>query len=151
MKVIQGDLLKLAQEGKFDVIVHGCNCFHTMGGGIARQVKDLYPKAYEADLQTPYGSKDKLGKTSGCVITKGRGFVIVNAYTQYAFGTKDGPAVDYDAVRSCFKIIKNQYSGFKIGYPLIGAGLGGGDWKVISKIIDEELQGEDHTLVEYKP
>ena len=24
---IEGDLIKLAQEGKFDVIAHGCNCF----------------------------------------------------------------------------------------------------------------------------
>ena len=34
---------------------------------------------------------------------------------------------------------------------LIGAGLAGGDWKVISKIISEELQGEDYTLVEFAP
>jgi len=30
---------------------------------------------------------------------------------------------------------------------MIGAGLAGGDWGVISTIIKEELEGEDHTLV----
>ena len=35
----------------------------------------------------------------------------------------------------------------RIGYPKIGAGLAGGDWSIIEKIIDEELQGTDHTLV----
>jgi len=30
---------------------------------------------------------------------------------------------------------------------MIGAGLAGGDWTVISKIINKELEGEDHTLV----
>ena len=35
------------------------------------------------------------------------------------------------------------------GYPLIGAGLAGGDWAIISKIIDEELKDENHTLVKY--
>jgi hypothetical protein len=39
----------------------------------------------------------------------------------------------------------------KIGYPLYGSGLAGGSWEIISKIIDEELKGENHTLVEYKP
>ena len=31
----------------------------------------------------------------------------------------------------------------------LGAGLGRGDWSIISDIIDNELKGEDHTLVEY--
>jgi O-acetyl-ADP-ribose deacetylase (regulator of RNase III) len=150
MKIIEGDLIRLAIEGKFDIVVHGCNCFHTMGAGIARQIKNKFPQAYGADLETPYGSKDKLGKFSHCIVPKGNGFIIINAYTQYSFGT-DSPAVDYDAVRSCFKEIKKEYTGMKIGYPKIGCGLAGGDWNIVSKIIDEELQGEDHTLVEYKP
>ena len=32
-----------------------------------------------------------------------------------------------------------------------GAGLAGGDWDTISSIINEELEGEDHTLVVFKP
>jgi O-acetyl-ADP-ribose deacetylase (regulator of RNase III) len=35
----------------------------------------------------------------------------------------------------------------EIGYPAIGAGLAGGDWQLISSIIEEELAGEDHTFV----
>ena len=35
VNVIKGDLIKLALEGKFDVIGHGCNCFCSMGAGIA--------------------------------------------------------------------------------------------------------------------
>ena len=38
-------------------------------------------------------------------------------------------------------------AGKRIGLPQIGAGLGGGDWNIISKIIDEELQGENWTIV----
>ena len=32
MFVVHGDLFKLAEQGEFDIIVHGCNCFNTMGG-----------------------------------------------------------------------------------------------------------------------
>ena len=38
MKTITGDLIKLAQDGVFDVIIHGCNCQNTMGAGIAKTV-----------------------------------------------------------------------------------------------------------------
>jgi len=30
----------------------------------------------------------------------------------------------------------HEYKGMKIGLPLIGAGLAGGDWNVIEKIIE---------------
>ena len=37
-KEVVGDLIRLAKEGEFDVIAHGCNCFCTMGAGIAPQM-----------------------------------------------------------------------------------------------------------------
>ena len=49
------------------------------------------------------------------------------------------------------KLINVDYKGKRIGYPLIGAGLAGGDWAVISEIIDQELVDVDHTLVEFDP
>lgn len=49
------------------------------------------------------------------------------------------------------KKVRNLFSDKKIGLPLIGAGLAGGNWKVIEQIIKEEL--EDHevdvTIVRY--
>ena len=45
--------------------------------------------------------------------------------------------------------VKTKFSGKRIGYPKIGAGLAKGDWNTIAAIINEELAGEDHTLVEY--
>ena len=77
-------------------------------------------------------------------------FLIVNAYTQYHW--KTGPGImnaDYDAIHQVFSLIATDFEGRRIGYPKIGAGLAGGDWKIISKIIDNELHGADHTLVEF--
>jgi hypothetical protein len=39
MKNLTGDLLKLAIEGRFDVIVHGANCQCVMGAGIAKAIR----------------------------------------------------------------------------------------------------------------
>jgi O-acetyl-ADP-ribose deacetylase (regulator of RNase III) len=146
MKVVKGDLIKLAIAGEFDVIVHGCNCFCTMGAGIAATIKKIFPEAYTADRKSEYASKEKLGTYTSATI---KYLTIVNAYTQYDF--KGRRNADYDAIRNVFKLIKQDFPGKKIGYPLIGAGLAGGDWNIISQIINEELEGEDHTLVEYVP
>ena len=137
MKVIKGDLIKHAIDGKFDVIIHGCNCFCTMGAGIAKQIKNEFPEAYNADLNTTKGDKNKLGTISSAAINKnGIILTVVNGYTQYNW-RGSGILVDYDAIRSVFKHVKLIYSGMRIGYPKIGAGLAGGDWEIISKIIPQ--------------
>lgn len=154
MKTIKGDLVRLALEGKFDVIVHGCNCFCTMGKGIAKTIKQEFPEAYEADTDTKYGDAKKLGTFTQARIVSAklgtRPFMVVNAYTQFDY-RGPGPNVDYDALRNAFRSIKRAFPRMRIGYPMIGAGLAGGDWKKIAAIIDEELAGEDHTLVEFQP
>lgn len=149
MKIIQGNLITLAKQNYFDVIVHGCNCFCTMGAGIAKTIKSEFPEAYEADCQTPKGDKSKLGTISYASIDRdGMNLTVVNGYTQFNYDGA-GTLVDYDAVASVFSLIKQQFSGQKIGYPKIGAGLAKGDWQIISSIIDRELEQEDRTLVEF--
>ncbi|WKB55732.1 macro domain-containing protein [Eleftheria terrae] len=147
MKTITGDLLDLAVEGRFDVIVHGCNCFCNMGAGIARLIKQRFPAAYAADLATTKGDRGKLGTFSAAEVhTEGVSFVIVNAYTQYDW-RGEGVKADYAAIRSVFAAVREQFAGRRVGYPLIGAGLARGDWTRIAAIIDAEMQGADHTLV----
>ena len=149
MNIIKGDLIKLALKGRFDVIIHGCNCFNTMGAGIALQIKNNFNEAYIKDLETKRGDFLKMGKyTSAIVKVKEKDLVIVNGYTQYRYGGKERN-VDYDAVRHLFGLIKNDFNGKKIAFPKIGCGLAGGDWNIISNIVNEELEGEDFTLVEY--
>ena len=147
MKIIKGNLIGLALSGNLDVIIHGCNCFNTMGGGIALQIKNTFPEAFSVDSLTQKGSRDKLGTISVATIKRNDlVFDVVNAYTQFNYG-RNSMNVDYEAVRSCLKLVKQLFTGKRIGYPKIGAGLAGGDWGILEKIFDEELEGEDHTLV----
>lgn len=149
MNTVEGDLISLALEGQFDVIIHGCNCFCTMGAGIARAILDEFPEAYAADLVTIKGDRNKLGDFSFATVKRGdQTITIINGYTQFHFhGESD--LVDYDAVQRLFKKVKQQFSGKRIGYPKIGAGLAGGDWEKISRIIEQELADENHSLVVY--
>jgi O-acetyl-ADP-ribose deacetylase (regulator of RNase III) len=148
MKRVEGDLLALALEGRFDVIVHGCNCQHTMGAGIAYSLRTTFPEVYEADLSTPKGDREKLGTIVPVPVSRdGVSFTVVNGYTQFHY-RGDGVLVDYEAVRKVMRAVKEQFTGKRIGYPRIGGGLARGDWSLISAIIRRALDGEDHTLVE---
>ena len=149
MKTIKGDIVKLVLDGHFDVIVHGCNCFHTMNSGVAKAIRKEFPEAYDTDVRlTEKGDKNKLGKISTTFLNRNCfSFYVVNAYTQFDYGYDGKRRVDYDAVRKAFYCVA-AFKDKRIGYPRLGAGLAGGDWNIISAIIDKELNGMNHTLVE---
>jgi len=153
MKTVSGDLIKMAQNGDFDVIVHGCNCFNSMGKGIAAGIRMHFPKAYDVDQATNRGNRNKLGTcTYAEDMTDYPGLIVVNAYTQYTFwsaGSDKTDLAEYDAIRDCFRELKGKVAGksLRLGIPKIGAGLAGGNWDRISAIIEEEMAGEDLTLV----
>lgn len=147
MKKRVGDLLDLAEAGEFDIIVHGCNCFHTFGAGIARAIKQRWPETHRTDVtQSAYGDRNKLGSITTTNVSPS--LTVINGYTQFGYGS-NGPNVDYEAVRSVFRHIKERYGnkGLRFGIPKIGAGLAGGDWDTISRIIYEEMNAENVTVV----
>jgi len=149
---VEGDLIKLAKEGKFDVIVHGCNCLSTMGAGIAPQMA----KAFGCDkfeMETWGPTIKKLGNID--YVTFVDGLTVVNAYTQYRYGRNhaDGDVTpfDYVAFTLCMRKMNRIFKGKHIGMPKIGAGLAGGDWTLIHQIIVRELKDCIVTVVIYKP
>ena len=163
MKIIKGDLIKLAEQGKFDIIIQGCNCFHTQSSGLAKQLATKYPQVLEADKKTKYGDREKLGSyTSAYVEVDGNIFTVVNVYTQYKW-SYGSDVFEYDAFQ---EFLNNQveFLGYynpsslrkkRIGFPQIGAGLAGGDWSRISKMIvkfsEDVASHADVTVVEYQP
>jgi O-acetyl-ADP-ribose deacetylase (regulator of RNase III) len=142
-KVVYGNLIQMADEGKFDVIVHGCNCHCTMGAGIAKTIKDKWPEAYAADLRTKKGDRSKLGTFS---LAQVGDLTIINLYSQYNF-TRDKVDVEYEALEEGFRRIREAYAGKRIGLPLIGVGLAGGNWAIVREIIGDIFKGEDVTVV----
>jgi len=143
MKEIKGNLITLAQQGKFHLITHGCNCFCKMSSGIAPQIKEAFPNAWEADLRTSKGDFNKLGNYS---FGFWKELTIINSYTQYNYNVTEKP-LDYEALTMCMRKINHEWSGLSIGLPKIGAGLAGGDWNKIKSIIERELKDMDVTIV----
>ena len=167
---IEGDLIALAKQGKFDVITHGCNCLSNMGAGIAPQMA----KAFGADkfwMESWGPTISKLGCIDYETFVIGKNaiwsiedadnklnepeLIVVNSYTQFRYGKNhtDGVSkpLDYEALTLCMRKINQEFSGKHIGLPKIGAGLAGGDWSRIKTIIQTELKDMKVSVVIYKP
>jgi O-acetyl-ADP-ribose deacetylase (regulator of RNase III) len=150
---VKGNLLDMADAGDFDYIIHGCNCFNAMGGGIARQIASQYPTAQDADDATKRGAYMKLGNFTFANVGK---FTIINAYTQYNTSIQGEDVFEYDAFKLVLKKILREFGGKNYGLPLIGMGLAGGDKKIIMPIIGSwagkvAALGGSVTLVEFQP
>lgn len=153
MKTVKGNLISMAMNDEFDIIVHGCNCFHTMGAGIAYEIAKRCPSARDIDFKTVKGDKKKLGTISAATCPRDKDgrrikpFVVVNAYTQF----NPGPDFRQEALEGCLQQIKKNFGGqnFRFGFPMIGAGIGGGDWGKIQAAIISALRDENVTVVEF--
>jgi len=156
LKHVKGDLLELAFQGKFNIIIHGCNCFNTMGAGLARSIRERFPEAAMADAMTESGDRKKLGTVSLAGIANDHGgFVIVNAYTQYSVSQAGEDVFEYEAFQKILDAFaKDAGPNMKIGLPYIGMGLAGGDKQRILAMIEDfatkvSAKGGSVTLVEF--
>lgn len=147
-------------DGGYGAVLHQANAQIVMGGGIARQIKERFPKAYEADKKFPYGKgKARLGKFSYAVVNhpyNGEDFLIVNVYGQEDWKGDgplgDGVRTDYKAlekgIRDSIGYIKENYKGVKsFAVPkLIGCDLAGGDWTRVSAMLYQIAEDLDIEL-----
>lgn len=135
LKHTKGNLIDLAERGKFDIIVHGCNCQNTMGSGIAKEIRERYPESYIIDteyhktLAIDYGEPfvfEKLGNYTECVCNDEK-FTIINAYTQLHYLPRGIDHFEYDSFNLILRKLAVRFPDSRFGFPHIGMGLAGGD------------------------
>lgn len=135
MKIIKQDILKI-KEG---VICHQVNCLG-VAGGLAGAVFKKYPtagKLYKNYVKSQFKPWSLLGDTQ--LVRVSDDLLVANMFAQYDVGT-DCRKTEYGSFRSCIDTIacNLKYPYPKIYFPyLIGCGLGGGSWDIISEMIEE--------------
>lgn len=134
---------------KFDnaeVIIHQANCFHTMGTGIAKAIKEMYPEAYEADLRTDRGRPSKLGELSiaeSPLAHHPYKRYIVNLYGQFYYG-RGSRYTNYEAVAIGLSKVHKMFENKVLALPFkMGCNNAGGDWRVVRAIIESELSDNE--------
>lgn len=136
MKTLNEDIL-LQTRG---IILQGVNTCGVMNSGLAKLIRDKYPKVYNDYINQYNRSLLKLGTVS--YVHVGEELFIANCATQSNYGrNKDIVYVNYDAVRKCFKDVFGfaKMVELPIHLPKIGCGLANGDWSIVEKILHEEI------------
>lgn len=154
LKRVEGDIIKMTENGDFDCIIHGCNCKNVMGAGLAKRLKDRWPGVYAADVKATQQWKipiAKLGNFSTYMSTEKKPFVVINAYTQIDYG-RGRDNFEYESFQLILRKLEVLDDGkVRYGFPMIGMGLAGGDPDRIIPMIEDFATRHDTTLVEYKP
>ena len=150
-----GDVLKSGA----DVIAHQVNCQGVMGGGIAKQIRELYPHVYDEYRDMCKQSRDGydlLGISHWVQIDDDH--YIVNMFGQHGYGRNDCYTI-YPAfkvalmhtVLICERLAAQTNSKVRLALPWnIGCGLAGGDWNVVYKIIADIADGTDVSVELWK-
>lgn len=152
-KHVKGDIF----ESDADIIIHQVNCQGVMGGGVAKQVREKYPivyKKYKAWCEDPRLKGNLLGKIQSINSDNPQKQIIVNMFSQDKYGSAfdcSGKCyTDYNALQKCLEAVNRVYIGRTVAVPyLLGCCRGGGDWSIVSKMLEETLCDCDVTLYEY--
>jgi len=131
------------------IICHQVNCQGVMGAGLARRIREKFPRAYEEYMYQYRHMNLWLGNVVFAVA--GPGLFVANLCGQDRYGRK-GLFTNYRAVRQCLVTVtdfKKEYKGYLVYIPdHMGCALGGGDWNEVLKIIEEVIP--DAIIARYK-
>lgn len=142
--MIVKEITKSILDTDLNFIAHGVNCQGRMGSGVAKvlyekypQIKEQYLEYYDSGIHLALnGTEDFLGSVQPVKVNDGK--IIYNLFTQDNYGYDGKLYVDYNSIESCFKLLVEMCPEVNaIAIPKIGAGLAGGNWEIIKKIINE--------------
>lgn len=146
LEVIDGNLFSMTRG----IIGHQVNCMGVIGSGVAVQVRNLFPDIFirycEFIRETNKSSCSPLGSCQIVQTSDNDALFVANIFGQFGFG-KGERFTNYAALEAgldyCFKFAASK--GLPVGLPYkIGCDRGGGDWTLISEMINR--LAEDHKV-----
>ena len=145
--LVEGDLL----DADVDFICHQVNCQGKMRSGVAKAIRERYPKVYEQYMWLYNGSKgqDLLGKIqivplysemSQFKANNKSPYACINMFAQNNYGYDGKQYTSLEAFKSCLEMINKHGWNKTVAFPwLIGCVRGGADWNVVLPMILETL------------
>jgi O-acetyl-ADP-ribose deacetylase (regulator of RNase III) len=131
-----------------DAIAHGVNLKGFMGGGIARQIAETFPKAEQEYIDY---CQDELCRLGGCLALSINAGETVGPYTLYNLFTQILPgkdarltALDVSLKRMNEHALKNDIQ--NIAMPRIGCGIGGLSWNNVKPVIEANSEGFNYIV-----
>ncbi len=125
------------------IICHQVNSEGVMGAGLALSIKNKYPVVYKEYMEVYNTGQWRTGRVSYTEVADGLFVANLCAQGMYGYG---GRFTDYEALEQCIESVKGFAPELPIYFPYgIGCGLAGGDWEIVSEMIEKIIP--DATIV----
>jgi hypothetical protein len=144
---VVGDIVNALQKKEIDILAHCCNTRNVFGSGLALQVAQVFPSAYDLDTRL---HKRKLNKLGVAWLDEKSG--VMNCYAQKDYG-RGKRQVNYGALADCLDQIRTELNyhldnvpskSLKIGFPYqFASNRAGGDWNIVLEMIEYYLNDFD--------
>lgn len=155
MQVKTGDIVREVQRG---IIVQQVNAQGVMNSGVAKTIRGVYPNVWMkySKITQPYvyagRSTELLGRN--IMVNVKEDLWVSNIVGQLFYGREpeNQPGkryTSYDALALGLSNLREfavSQGITDVNFPLIGCGLGGAKWDIVSAILEEELKGLELTL-----
>ena len=136
IRIILSDIFNAFGEG-CEAICHQVNCQGVMNSGLAKDISKVFPEVKEdyKALCMERGIKSLLGTYLDTPVEHGR---IISIFGQAYYGKDGRRYTSYEALARAFGILNQTYAGKTLAFPYgFGCGLGGGDWSIVIKLMQD--------------
>lgn len=138
IETVKGNLITAFTNNEINFMVHCCNMQNVMGAGIAKQIRNAYPVAYEADTKwfdTKPERRDYSHMSLGQVSLNK---YIANVYGQRYYGVQQKQLNEEFLIIGLAQLASITDADDTIGIPWnMGCGLAGGSWSIVYQIIQD--------------
>lgn len=149
---IKGDLIEAFLNKEVDVIAHQVNCFGIAKSGIAVKIFEALPWLAESYFSDKRPYNNRLGKLTAAKNENQWGFNLCGQFhhehSHPAYKTHY--AALYLALKLMASILKKEGAVLRVGFPLLGCGLAGGDWDHVSENIKRAFSDTDFEIIVYR-
>lgn len=143
-----GDVLTSTAE----LIMHQVNCQGVMGSGVAKSIKDKWPRVYKKYADACANNEAKLGNVLIVDVDNNYGGKrVANLFTQNEYGYDGKRYTSYDALDIAFNKLKeycNTHGINKVAMPWhMSCERGGANWDVVMALLKSIF---DDTLITFE-
>ena len=139
IQYLRGDATEPRGDG-YKIIAHIANDkSKRWGSGFGRAISHKWPKIKKEFLSFASNNVICLGRTHKTEITNN--LAVFTMIAQKGYGESSKSRIRYESLATCLELLAKEslkYSA-SIHMPRIGTGYAGGDWEIISKLIDNIL------------